>query len=106
MPRYIVRDRASQRVAEDAGSAEMDAADDTNVSDFCNGARETENERVPGRDSEMTVKEVLSPKMEARMNAAEPLIEAWAEGYSGKAGVPGLKKSSQGPPTWGRCRSE
>ena len=23
-----------------------------------------ENERVPGRDSEMTVKEVLSPKME------------------------------------------
>ena len=65
-----------------------------------------ENERVPGRDSEMTVKEVLSPKMEARMNAAEPLIEAWAEGYSGKAGVPGLKKSSQGPPTWGRRRSE
>jgi hypothetical protein len=65
-----------------------------------------ENERVPGRDSEMTVKEVLSPKMEARMNAAEPLIEAWAEGYSGKAGVPGLKRSSQGPPKWGRCRSE
>ena len=32
------------------------------------------------------------------MNAAEPLIEAWAEGYSGKAGVPGLKKSSQGLP--------
>jgi len=29
---------------------------------------------------------VLSPKVEARMNAAEPLIEAWAEGYSGKAG--------------------
>jgi hypothetical protein len=83
----------------------MDAADDTNVSDFCNGARET-GERVPGRDSEMTVKEVLSPKMEARMNAAEPLIEAWAEGYSGKAGVPGLKRSSRGPPTWGRCRSE
>ena len=55
-----------------------------------------ENERVPGRDSEVTVKEVLSPKVEARMNAAEPLIEAWAEGYSGKAGVPGGKKSSQG----------
>jgi hypothetical protein len=47
-----------------------------------------ENERVPGRDSEVTVKEVLSPKVEARMNAAEPLIEAWAEGYSGKAGLP------------------
>src|SRR5271165_6720965 len=55
-----------------------------------------ENERVPGRDSEVTVKEVLSPKMEAKMNAAEPLIEEWAEGYSGKAGVPGVKKSSQG----------
>src|SRR5580704_6762200 len=55
-----------------------------------------ENERVPGRDSEVTVKEVFSPKMEARMNAAEPLIAAWAEGYSGKAGVPGLKKPSQG----------
>ena len=55
-----------------------------------------ENERVPGRDSEVTVKELLSPKMAARTNAAEPLIEAWAEGYSGKAGVPGLKKSSQG----------
>ena len=54
------------------------------------------NERVPGRDSEVTVNELFSPKMEARMNAAEPLIEAWAEGYSGKAGVPGLKKSSQG----------
>ena len=45
--------------------------------------------RVPGRDSEVTVNEVLSPKVEARMTAAEPLIEAWAEGYSGKAGVPG-----------------
>ena len=41
MPRYIVRDRASQRIAEDAGSAEMDAAEDTSVSDFCNGAGET-----------------------------------------------------------------
>src|ERR1700730_6113919 len=55
-----------------------------------------ENDRVPARDSEVTVKDVLSRKMEARTNAAEPLIEAWAEGYSGKAGVPGLKKSSQG----------
>ena len=55
-----------------------------------------ENERVPGRDSEVTVKEVLSPEMEARINAAEPLLEEWAEGYSGKGGVPGLKKSSQG----------
>src|SRR5215469_11986233 len=57
-----------------------------------------ENERVPGSDSEVTVKEVLSPKMEARISAAEPLIEAWAEGYSGKGGVPGLglKESSQG----------
>ena len=45
--------------------------------------------RVPGRDSEVTVNEVLSPKVEARMTAAEPLIAAWAEGYSGKAGVPG-----------------
>src|SRR5580658_10875232 len=54
-----------------------------------------ENERVPGRDSEVTVKAVLSPKREARTNAAEPLIEAWAEGYSGKAGVP-VKESSQG----------
>lgn len=51
---------------------------------------------MPGRDSEVTVKEVWSPKNDARMTAAEPLIEAWAEGYSGKAGVPGLKKSSQG----------
>lgn len=34
MPRDIVRDRASQRVAEDAGSAEMDAAKDASVSDF------------------------------------------------------------------------
>src|SRR6516162_9583473 len=55
-----------------------------------------EKERVPGRDSEVTVKEMLSPKMKARTNAAEPLIEAWAEGYSGNAGAPGLKKSSQG----------
>src|ERR1700724_697220 len=55
-----------------------------------------ENERVPGRDSEVTVKEVLSPNLEARMNAAEPLIAACAEGYSGKAGEPGLKKSSHG----------
>ena len=74
----------------------MDAAEDASVSDFRNGAGETENARAPGRDSEVTVKEVFSPKMEARMTAAEPLIEAWAEGYSGKAGVPGLKKSSQG----------
>jgi hypothetical protein len=39
----------------------------------------------------VTVKEVFSPKSEASTNAAEPLIEAWADGYSGKAGVPGLK---------------
>ena len=75
----------------------MDAADDTNVSDFCNGARETGERTSPRTRFGDEVKEVLSPKMEARMNAAEPLIEAWAEGYSGKAGVPGLKKSSQGP---------
>src|SRR5215468_6340759 len=55
-----------------------------------------EKVRVPGRTSESTVKDVLSPKTEARMNAAEPLREAWAEGYSGCAGVPALKKSSQG----------
>jgi hypothetical protein len=47
VPRYMVRDRASQRVAEDAGGAEMDAADDTNVSDFCNSARETGERTSP-----------------------------------------------------------
>lgn len=67
------------------------------ASAICETALEKpENERVPGRDSEVTVKEVLSPKVEARTNAAEPLIDAWAEGYSGWAGVPELKKSSQG----------
>jgi tetratricopeptide (TPR) repeat protein len=33
-----------------------------------------ENDRAPGRDSDVTVKDVFSPKMEPRMNAAEPLI--------------------------------
>src|SRR5262249_2650479 len=55
-----------------------------------------ENVRVPGRVSESTVNVVFSPNTEARMDAAEPLREAWAEGYSGCAGVPALKKSSQG----------
>jgi len=41
MPRDIVRDRASQRVADDAGGAEVDAAKDASVSDFRNGAGET-----------------------------------------------------------------
>jgi len=35
-------------------------------------------------------------KVTGEFAAAAPLIEAWAEGYSGKAGVPGLKKSSHG----------
>ena len=54
------------------------------------------NVRVPERTSEVTVNRVFSPKAEARTNAAEPLIEAWAEGYSGWDGVPAGKKSSHG----------
>src|SRR5438128_3753934 len=54
------------------------------------------NVRVPGRVSESTVNVAFSPNTEARTEAAEPLREACAEGYSGCAGVPDLKKSSQG----------
>src|SRR5580765_121819 len=47
-----------------------------------------ENERVPGRISEVTVNAVFSPNAAARMNAAAPLYEECADGYSGCAGVP------------------
>ena len=53
-----------------------------------------ENERVPGRTSEVTVNAVLSPNAAERTNAAAPLTVEWADGYSGCAGVPALKKSS------------
>src|SRR3974390_2464576 len=57
-------------------------------------------ERVPGRTSEVTVKEELSPNWAARIAAAEPLTVEWPEGYSGCGGVPGApgagRASSQG----------
>src|SRR6266436_7473660 len=46
--------------------------------------------------SESTVNAVFSPNAAARINAAEPLTVEWPEGYSGCAGVPPGKKSSQG----------
>src|SRR6266404_9484444 len=54
--------------------------------------------RVPGRISDVTLKGVFSPNAAARMKAAAPLIEECADGYSGYAGVPGLrgKESSNG----------
>src|SRR6266404_5997863 len=53
------------------------------------------NERVvPGRTSEVRLKSVFSPNAAARVKAAAPLNEEWADGYSGCAGVPLLKKSS------------
>src|SRR5262245_44177674 len=55
-----------------------------------------ENARVPGRTSDVTVKPVSSPNTDARTNAAEPLMDACAEGYSGCEGVPLTKKFSQG----------
>src|ERR1700676_626880 len=55
-----------------------------------------ENERVPGRTSEVTLNAVFSPNATARMNAADPLTVEWPDGYSGCAGVPAGKKSSQG----------
>src|SRR6267143_6095594 len=55
------------------------------------------NERVvPGRTSEVRLKSVFSPNAAARMKPAAPLIEEWADGYSGCAGVPAGKKSSHG----------
>src|SRR5260370_36084660 len=55
------------------------------------------NERVfPGVVSEVTLNAVFSPNAAARMKAAEPLTVEWPEGYSGCAGVPPGKKSSQG----------
>src|SRR5580704_4028578 len=55
-----------------------------------------ENDRVPGRTSEVTVNAVFSPKAAERMNAAEPLTVEWPDGYSGCAGVPAGKKSRHG----------
>ena len=55
------------------------------------------NERVfPGAVSEVRLNAVFSPNLAARMNAADPLTVEWPEGYSGCAGVPPGKKSSQG----------
>src|SRR5262252_6230052 len=51
---------------------------------------------VPGRISEVNVIGVLSPKMAASIDAAEPLTVEWPDGYSGWGGVPGGKASSQG----------
>src|SRR6266403_5665072 len=54
------------------------------------------NERVvPGRTSEVRLKSAFSPNAAARMKAAAPLIEEWADGYSGCAGVP-VRESSHG----------
>ena len=75
----------------------MDAAEHARVGDFRNGTGETGERtsartRLGGDGEGGVVPETRKP----RMNAAEPLIAACAEGYSGKAGVPGLKKSSHG----------
>jgi hypothetical protein len=74
------RDKAcdvpAERVAEIAGSAEMDTTENACVSNLGNGAGESGERTRARRDSEITVKEVLSPKVEARLKAAEPLIEA------------------------------
>src|SRR6266478_8428749 len=51
--------------------------------------------RVPGRISDVRLKSVFSPNAAARMKAAAPLIEEWADGYSGCAGVP-VKESNHG----------
>jgi hypothetical protein len=52
--------------------------------------------RVPDLISEVTVTAVLSPNLAANMYAAAPLTVECPEGYSGCAGVPDGKKSSQG----------
>ena len=54
------------------------------------------NDRVPGLTSDVRVNGVASPNAAARTKAAEPLNVEWADGYSGWAGVPLGKKSSQG----------
>src|ERR1700759_128297 len=59
-------------------------------------AEKLENERVPGRTSEVTVNGVSSPNAAARMAAAAPLTVECPDGYSRWAGVPGGKKSSHG----------
>src|SRR5260370_9073735 len=46
--------------------------------------------------SESTLNVVFSPNAAPRMKAAEPLTVEWPEGYSGCAGVPPGKNSSQG----------
>jgi Peptidase family M28 len=51
---------------------------------------------VPDRTSDVTENAVLSPKIAARIYAAEPLTVEWPDGYSGWAGVPGGKKSNHG----------
>src|SRR5260370_40881830 len=50
--------------------------------------------------SESTVNAVFSPNAAARINAAEPLTVEWPEGYSGCAGGPPGKRSSQGIQAW------
>jgi hypothetical protein len=59
-------------------------------------AEKLANDRVPVRTSEVTVNAVFSPNAAARINAADPLTVEWPDGYSGCAGVPAGKKSSQG----------
>src|ERR1700675_2673987 len=52
--------------------------------------------RVPVQTSDVTLNGVLSPKAVARIYDAAPLTVEWPDGYSGWAGVPVGKKSSQG----------
>jgi len=54
------------------------------------------NVRVPGLTSDVVLKVVSSPNASARTKAAAPLTVEWPDGYSGCAGVPVGKKSSQG----------
>src|ERR1700756_550541 len=55
------------------------------------------NERIfPGSVSESILNAVFCPNAAARINAAEPLTVECPDGYSGCAGVPPGKKSSQG----------
>src|SRR5260221_6561511 len=59
-------------------------------------AEKLANVRVPGRTSDVVLNAVPSPNSSARMNAAAPLTVECPDGYSGCAGVPVGKKSSQG----------
>src|SRR6202051_2281035 len=52
--------------------------------------------RVPGRTSDVTLKCAFSPNSADSTNAADPLTVECPDGYSGCAGVPEGKKSSQG----------